>query len=65
MNNELKSCPFCGGKDLDIWDGGMFRPLQRVVHCNTCHMETSPGTDRRWPVEELIAAWNKRAKEEI
>ena len=63
MNNKLKSCPFCGGKDLDIWFGGIFRATAHVIHCNTCHLETGPGTDRRWSTEELITAWNRRVQE--
>ena len=58
MSEELKNCPFCGGKvkvDLNTWTS---RPLYTVC-CGTddCH-----GNDAGYDTKsEAIAAWNRRA----
>lgn len=52
---ELKPCPFCGSKDLELL--GHFSI--RWVACNSCYAESgSYDTD-----EEAIEAWNRRVKE--
>jgi len=61
--SELKPCPFCGGTDLEVWFGGIFRPTTHVIHCNTCELETGIGTDQKQSKESLVAAWNRRVKE--
>ncbi len=58
---QLKPCPFCGGKpelcDCVSWDGR----LGFYVRCNDCHVEsgryTGAGSDR----QDVTEAWNKRA----
>lgn len=66
--DELKPCPFCGGKaEHHAFTGNGFT-LARVawtqVRCTGCRMETQPfqpfgdGTDR------AIAAWNRRAPDQ-
>ena len=58
--NKLKSCPFCGDKDvvheyLDDDRGNHFQ----TVRCTLCCSETG-----RWKTKQkAIAAWNRRAGE--
>lgn len=68
MMNELKPCPFCGGKKICINNFG-FHTYN--VECLLCHAETNRfGIEpAKWDVEELrdkglkdaIKAWNRRA----
>lgn len=60
--SELKPCPFCGGEASLVrrkqvcghWPhGGTF-----YVHCKNCLITTQP----RRNAENVIAAWNRRAK---
>ena len=53
--NELKRCPFCGGREIEIvpvpdyaWE----------VHCNSCG--TILGWYKNYARYEAIAAWNRR-----
>lgn len=56
MSNELKLCPFCGGKRLELWHCG---PVYHVV-CNTCGaMSGGGGTEA-----EAVKLWNQRKEGE-
>lgn len=52
MNEELKPCPFCGGKNIHIWD--ISTPY---VSCDDCFTNTACGETK----EEAIKNWNGRA----
>lgn len=52
-NEELKPCPFCGGKDIRIWDTST-----PWVQCWDCLASTACGNT----LEEAIKYWNRRAR---
>ena len=52
MNEELKPCPFCGGKNMRIWNTST-----PWVSCDDCLANTAYGTTK----EEAIKIWNRRA----
>jgi len=51
--NELKACPFCGGRAIYYGDCDMVR-----VQCATCGANTSGWWDES---EEAAQEWNRRA----
>ena len=57
--NDLKPCPFCGGKARLFVNGGV-----RVI-CSKCYVGTMILTDNMEcesnAVETAIKAWNRRA----
>jgi len=61
-DNELKPCPFCGGKPQfdECYDNASKR---YSITCFNCGIEM-----RRWESTEdkskIIAAWNRRANEQ-
>ena len=62
MGDELKPCPFCGGKPTfvhatseDIGNGYVCRTLA-VISCDQCMFDMTGETD-----EDAAAAWNARA----
>ena len=62
MSDELKPCPFCGGKPTfvhatseDIGNGYVCRTLA-VISCDHCMFDMAGETD-----EDAAAAWNARA----
>jgi hypothetical protein len=57
MTDDLKPCPFCGGKAIACGDNE-FNPRHWVM-CSNCH--ACPGGDVA-ARHEAIAAWNHRAK---
>lgn len=54
MPNELKSCPFCGGENIDFFSQGA---IAWFVQCDDCGA-TFPHFDSK---AEAIEAWNRRA----
>lgn len=61
MTEELKPCPFCGGRDLAVeWielaDRGEKR-LEHAVQCRGCGADGPSGRTR----EEAASLWNTRA----
>lgn len=52
MSEELKPCPFCGGKNMRIWNTS-----RSWVSCDDCLANTAYGTTK----EESIKIWNRRA----
>ena len=53
---ELKPCPFCGGKDLQVVN---VYGEDYYVDCQTC-TTCGPSADT---YEEAIEAWNRRAED--
>jgi hypothetical protein len=64
-SDKLLPCPFCGGPGAIapmVWTPGF-----HTVGCPTCRMWTRTvidGRGRHGTREELIAVWNRRAKQE-
>ncbi len=56
MSEELKSCPFCGGSDLEN-----LKPFYALVRCLICGSEGSLQDTKA----EAITAWNTRAGEKV
>lgn len=52
MSEELKPCPFCGGKNIHIWNTNT-----PYVQCYDCLASTACGNTN----EEAIKIWNRRA----
>ena len=54
---RLKPCPFCGGKGeaFEIRDGIM------TVMCNRCYSQSRPYILGQHNMDDVIAAWNRRA----
>lgn len=61
-NNELKPCPFCGGKAIDVCEEGNFfgkaaySRTYRFVRCRKCNARTGVYGTR----PKAIEAWNRR-----
>ena len=53
---ELKPCPFCGGKNIDLSEAGLKTDVW-FVQCWDCYA-TFPHFDSE---TEAIEAWNRRA----
>lgn len=65
--NELKSCPFCGGKaethecaELENEVARLIYSGQIGVHCTVCRVATLPYPNEK----EAIEAWNRRTQNE-
>ena len=62
MTEELKPCPFCGGRAIVFHDGAHYADTGEdagelwVVGCTKCDAMVGKDT-----VTEAIAAWNRRA----
>ncbi len=52
MSEYLKPCPFCGGKNMRIWNTST-----PWVSCDDCLANTAYGETK----EEAIEQWNRRA----
>ena len=59
MSENLKPCPFCGSRDVDVFDAGgePYGPSQPYVHCNNCCADSKMCDS----LDKAIAAWNRRA----
>ncbi|MBO4284288.1 MAG: Lar family restriction alleviation protein [Clostridia bacterium] len=61
--DELKPCPFCGGKETDdllsLYMG--FGGSEWIVECDRCGANLGW---RNYNREEAIEAWNRRASDE-
>ena len=57
MNKELKPCPFCGGINASIENGG-FSNRKQVI-CPDCGATATNSSTLR---TEAIAAWNRRTE---
>ncbi len=55
-DNELKSCPYCGGK-VEIFENYL---KQFGVHCTVCGMITFFGNDSQ-NKQKVTCRWNERA----
>lgn len=55
--SELKTCPFCGGEDLDVHVAAYFGRLHEdvTITCNDCLGSIYGSTEER-----AIVAWNTR-----
>lgn len=53
MTDKLKPCPFCGSKNIDLFEHGA---IVVFVQCDDC-LATFPHFDSK---QEAIEAWNRR-----
>ncbi len=61
MNEELKPCPFCGGKaEIITWNTVGWAIVYGVM-CLKCEVGIE-GTFKNYTRAEAIEAWNKRVK---
>lgn len=65
--SELKPCPFCGSKDIELRSGMLFNG---AVHCNGCSADVVfdavklvANGDSDWK-SAVINGWNRRVKDE-
>lgn len=56
--SELKPCPFCGSKDIEI-NEVLFENHYQEIHCNNCKMIACYPRDM--VKEDVIKAWNTRS----
>ena len=59
LNNELKSCPFCGSSAFPsefVYDLKPEHITMHFIECNGCHATTYEYDTE----EEAIEAWNRR-----
>ncbi len=47
---DLKECPFCGGKVVVLFDGGHYGSIK----CNDCYITFNPCTAEKWNKRTLI-----------
>ena len=59
MADELKSCPFCGGRNPGLWHQDVGVKSFPRVNCGACGSGT--GFNPKWTDADAIAAWNRRA----
>lgn len=59
MGEKLKPCPFCGSRDVDVFDaaGEPYGCSQPYVHCNNCCADSKMCDS----LDKAVAAWNRRA----
>ena len=63
MPNELKPCPFCGGK-AEIYNEGGFGLPKCYVQCEKCKARTYVYVNTKGNFKYMkcaIKAWNRRA----
>ena len=62
MTNDLKPCPFCGSKDVGVYEDiyGNYANILKCVLCRTCNCRTSARRNEN----EVVEAWNRRAEDE-
>lgn len=61
MTEELKPCPFCGGKAMYYWCAGDIGidgspKVQHCILCTECKASSLWNVDR----QKCVAAWNRR-----
>lgn len=62
MKTELKPCPFCGSKEIDIWKNEHLEYIEYRVCCMNCHI-TQAG-QYYYRERDAVDAWNWRANDE-
>lgn len=58
MNEELKRCPFCGGRDVKLVKGYGVGREQAMVQCEMCGATVS--FELSTTMHKCITQWNKR-----
>lgn len=63
--NDLKSCPFCGGKDIEKLDFSPNCDTRPHIHCRDCGIDVYdvPTVIPIWHRNDsMVQAWNSRAE---
>lgn len=65
MSEELKPCPFCGGKAVKYVNNGVCVKcvdcgISTITLCDMQRIESDKGT-----IERVIEMWNRRTNNEI
>ena len=60
MSKYLKSCPFCGGTNVEVIEWGQG---YGTVRCMNCHFENPNSAYEACTVSGAIERWNTRAKD--
>ena len=62
--NELKPCPFCGGKAI-LWVNQMYPEMRSYIQCMKCGAKTDEFMiSTNFSSDDRAAeAWNRRAEE--
>lgn len=64
MSEELKPCPFCGGKAVKYVNNGVCVKcvnceISTITLCDTHHINPNNGA-----IEKVIKLWNRRTNDE-
>jgi Lar family restriction alleviation protein len=65
--NELKPCPFCGGKNVVLDTYKSRKGHEATIQCNSgciLYMHTITYDTEEEAVEAVTKAWNRRANDE-
>ena len=59
---ELKPCPFCGGKDIEMWENKQLTYTEYRVCCMSCHI--AQAGQYYYRRTDAVDAWNRRVGEQ-
>lgn len=62
MPNELKPCPFCGGRAVICEQVGHF--YINPIHRKKCVIKPDTWLISSKPIEKQLEAWNRRSNDE-
>ena len=61
---ELKDCPFCGGRPIAFMKGNLREAkIEMTIKCKKCNVQKTIGAlskSFQWLEDQIISFWNKR-----